>query len=155
MSLGDDFLTTARGLARTRPKRPRQADFRRAVSTSYYAMFHALAQDCADRLVGTSSSRSDPAWRQVYRGLDHGPAKKACEQAGNLGFPDAIRRFAFEFIDVQDERHRADYDPGRRYTRAEVQDLVSRAEQAVADLRAASRNDRTAFAALALIRRRT
>ena len=71
MSLGRDLLVTARQLAKARPSKPRQADLRRAVSTSYYAAFHALAQDCADRLVGTTRQRSEPAWRQAYRALDH------------------------------------------------------------------------------------
>mgnify|MGYP006431601225 CR=1 FL=1 len=153
MSLGDDLLTTARSLARARPKKPRQADLRRAVSTSYYAAFHALARECADRLVGTSSTHSATAWRQVYRGLEHGPAKQACARAANLEFPDGIVGFAGIFLELQEERHRADYDPTARYTRKEANEIVGRAAQAIRDLRSAPRNDRTAFAALALIRR--
>ena len=42
----------ARRLALAGPRRPRQADLRRAVSTAYYALFQAMAKDCADVLVG-------------------------------------------------------------------------------------------------------
>jgi len=59
------------------------------------------------------------------------------------------------FLELQEERHRADYDPTARYTRQEANEIVGRADQAIRDLRRAPRNDRTAFAALALIRRRT
>jgi hypothetical protein len=87
LALSDDLIVTARRLARANPNRPRQADLRRAVSTAYYAVFHALARQCADRFVGTGHNRSRPAWQQVYRALDHGFAKNACFQAANLGFP--------------------------------------------------------------------
>ena len=154
MSLGQDLLVTARQLAKARPSKPRQADLRRAVSTSYYAAFHVLAQDCADRLVGTSPQRSDAAWRQTYRALDHGPAKKACEQAPNLGFPRTLIAFAEAFIDLQEERHRADYDPWARYSRAQALDYVNLAQQAIRDLRSAAHSDRKALAVLLLMRRR-
>ena len=34
--------------------RPNQADLRRAVSTTYYALFHALARCCANTLIGAT-----------------------------------------------------------------------------------------------------
>src|SRR5580658_10967433 len=42
MPLANDLLEQAYHLARREPKRPRQASLRRAVSTSYYALFHLL-----------------------------------------------------------------------------------------------------------------
>jgi len=152
--LNRDLIVTARRLARANPKRPRQADLRRAVSTAYYAAFHALAGECADRFVGTGHGRSRGAWRQAYRALEHGFAKDACKQTENLGFPAAITDFAGAFVQLQEERHRADYDPDARYTRAEVQILIVLAEEAAMSLRNAPINDRTAFAVLVLTRRR-
>ena len=60
--------------------RPVQAELRRAVSATYYALFHALARCCANMLVGvaTPASRSQQAWTQVYRALEHGHAKNQC-----------------------------------------------------------------------------
>jgi len=149
-----ELIPTARRLARINPNRPRQADLKRAVSTAYYALFHTLAQDCADRLIGTGPRRNSPAWVQVYRALEHGFAKNACEGVSSLGFPLEVRDFANTFRQLHDERHRADYDPLARYTRAEVIILVSEAEQAVRSLKAAPREDRSAFAALVLLKRR-
>jgi hypothetical protein len=155
LALSHDLIGTARRLARANPSRPRQADLRRAVSTAYYAVFHALARQCGDRFIGTGQNRSRPAWKQVYRALDHGFAKKACFRAANLGFPSGVVTFADIFARLQDERHRADYDPEARYTRADVQAFVGMAEQATSALSEAPLGDRAAFTALVLLKRRT
>ena len=44
------MIVTARKLASASLKKPRQADLRRAISTAYYALFHAMAKDAADML---------------------------------------------------------------------------------------------------------
>lgn len=46
------------------PMRPRQSELKRGASAAYHALY-ALARDCADLLVGTGDTRSDPAWAQV------------------------------------------------------------------------------------------
>ena len=71
-----DFIETARDLTTSSSGRPRQSNLRRAVSTTYYALFHCLATCCADMIVGgAGADRSEPAWRQAYRALDHGPVR--------------------------------------------------------------------------------
>ena len=142
MSLGDDLLVTARHLAKARPSKPRQADLRRAVSTAYYAVFHALAHECADRFVGTNRvSRSREAWNQAYRALEHGFAKQQCERAPKQGFPAYVVQFADAFTALQEERHRADYSPEANYTRAEALVHVKMAEQAIKGLRHGAKPD--------------
>ena len=56
-----DFIATARDLAQANIRgRPRQTNLRRAVSTTYHALFHAIAGCCADTLVGgPNSNRSE------------------------------------------------------------------------------------------------
>ena len=44
-----------------------------------------------------------------------------------------LLQVASAFVDLQEARHEADYDTARRFTRREVLDLVSQAEQAFAD----------------------
>ena len=39
--------------------RPRQSDLKRAISTAYYALFHALALMCAD-ILATQAGRENP-----------------------------------------------------------------------------------------------
>jgi len=147
------LLATARKLARS-ANRPRQADLKRAVSTTYYALFGFLARECADLLVGTGLARNTPAWRHVYRALDHGFAKSACTQVVNLRFPPEIAQFANIFISMQEQRHTADYDPIARFTRAEVIAMIDGVEQAISDYRRATRADKLAFAVLVLLKRR-
>lgn len=150
----NDLIVTARRLARATLHKPKQADLKRAVSTAYYALFHALAEQCADLLVGRGRARNTAAWNQVYRALEHGFAKNACRQTAGLGFAREIVDFADMFAKLQDERHRADYDPAARYTRAEAQTFITDAEQAIRAFNASAREDRKAFAVLVLLKRR-
>ena len=148
------MIVTARKLANAGKQRPRQADLRRAISTAYYAVFQALAKDAADLLVGVGPRRALPAWAHVYRALEHGLAKSACKEVRNLGFPAGIVSCAGTCIELQEVRHRADYDPNSRFTRAEALDWVSRADGAISALRNTPRADRRAFAILLLLRKR-
>ena len=43
MSLHADLLDQAEQLAQLDPRRPKQANLRRAISSAYYALFHLLA----------------------------------------------------------------------------------------------------------------
>jgi uncharacterized protein (UPF0332 family) len=148
------LIVTARHLAIASPRRPRQADLRRAVSTAYYALFHAIAKDAADLLVGSGPARADRAWVHAYRGLDHGFAKNACKEVPKLGFAHSIAICASEFIALQEVRHSADYDPRARFTRADALQWAARADAAITTLRVAPRRDRKAFAVHLLLRRR-
>ncbi|MGH6719850.1 MAG: hypothetical protein ACREER_11070 [Alphaproteobacteria bacterium] len=148
-----DLIATERLLAIASPRRPKQAELRRAISTAYYALFHAMARDAADLLIGTKRGRSEEAWTQVYRALQHGPAKEACQRARKLGFPAAIRACADAFVELQQARHEADYDPNQRFARAAAQARINSAEQAIHDLARAPRTDRKAFAVLLLLKK--
>lgn len=147
-----ELIAQANRLARATKRKPRQVDLKRAVSAAYYAMFHAMAKECADMIAGTGRHRSDAAWVQVYRALEHGVAKNACKQARSKGFPSQIVTFAETFVALQEERHTADYHPQSLYARAAVTTLVADAAQAIADLGQATRSDRRAFVALVLLR---
>ena len=147
------MLAAARKLARS-ASRPRQADLKRAVSTAYYALFHFLAKECADLLVGTGKARTLPCWRHVHRALEHGFAKSACERVVNLNFPPEIVQFANAFVSAQEQRHTADYDPNAKFTRAEVIAFIDGAELATTDYKKAPRSDKLAFAVLVLLKLR-
>ena len=141
--------------------RPRQANLRRAISTAYYALFHALANCCADMLAGsTRANRSQRAWRQTYRALEHGHAKNQClNQSAMNRFPYRIRGFGEAFTDMQVMRHVADYDPEPgpegSYTRAEVLEHIERSETAIHEFENAPSADRRAFAIYVLLRLRS
>ena len=147
-----DLIETARGLAELSPRRPSQANLRRALSTAYYAVFHSLAANVADALMG---KRRNDAWHQTYRALEHGSAKRACQnkQAMREFLPE-IQLFAGMFNDLQDIRQRADYALDGRYDKAEVLAEIGRAEDAIAWLEAADLHHRRRFAADVLFKRR-
>ncbi len=105
-------------------------------------------------LVGVGPARADKAWVHTYRALDHGFAKNACKEAKNIGFPPGIATCANEFVALQEVRHKADYDPEARFTRAGALDWVARAEAAIAGLHASPRADRRAFAVQLLLKKR-
>ena len=136
--------------------KPSQANLRRAVSSAYYALFHCLARSGTDLLVGgAGAERSKPAWRQVYRALDHGTAKAACGDGRLLSrFPKPIEDFGNVFLTLQKKRHSADYDPFVRLTRSDVLQDIATAEQAIRGFSAAALKDRRAFCTLVLFKKR-
>ena len=148
--LADGYLAVARRLANT--KRPSQAEIRRSISSAYYAVFHALAQTCADSLVGrTPRQRPNKAWVEVYRGLNHGVCRKACEQAKAVAFPVCIKEFADAFRQLQEYRHMADYDPDIKFSKADGEILYEFAKLSMNGLRSANNVDKKAFSVWVLI----
>ena len=146
MSLHDDLLGQARQLAVKEPKRPLQASLRRAVSASYYGLFHLLIYDTTRRMF---PGRDRAALRNcMARAFVHGDMKRVAQQFSNDNVspklapglngqalqPELIG-VATAFVDLQQARHEADYDTARRFTRREVLDLLERAEQAFANWR--------------------
>lgn len=148
-----DFIKTARDLADAGGRgRPRETNLRRAVSTAYYALFHCLAQCCADTLVGgAGSDRSQPAWNQTYRALQHRTARQRCERQLIRRFPDEIRHFARQFAELQGMRHYADYNPDASFSKADVLQYIATAENAIRYFSEAPIRDRRAFAVYVLL----
>ncbi len=151
-----DFIATARDLAGTNRRRPRQTNLRRAVSTAYYALFHCLTACCADTLAGRAGAGSSAeAWRQAYRALNHGPAGSRCKEAvAERNFPPGILDFAMLFTAMKRERERADYDPDARFTKAEVTQHINETATTISGFLATSIKDRRAFAVYVLLRTR-
>ena len=156
----DDHLRIARALANGvidggGPGRPRETDLRRAVSNAYYALFHALARTCADMLVGSSpASRRRRAWRQTYRALNHGYARRQCERRRLMSeFPIGIREFGVLFSDMQTMRHRAEYDPHAKdaFRRDGVLNLIDEVERIINRFLSVPAADRREFAVYVLL----
>ena len=143
-----DLIPHARELALLDQEgRPRQVNLKRAMSTAYYAMFHTLCRIFADSLVGTAGTRrSSPAWNQAYRAIEHGHAKSQCKnQEVIASFPETIRKFAENFVVLQELRHEADYDPAISFRRYEVLNAIDMAEGMINNLLNSNANDRKDF----------
>ena len=136
--------------------RPRQAMLRRAVSTAYYAMFHALCQSNADALVGPSPSGPDAElWLDTYRTLEHRAAKNRLASYISSRQDPAIRDFARTFGSMQEQRINADYDPIARFVRSQVMTFISRAEAATRAFCNVPAQTRRSLAVHLLVRRRS
>ena len=147
-----DLMEAARGLADLSPRRPSQANLRRAVSTAYYALFHCLAACAANTLIGRARNA---AWHQTYRALEHGKARRACENKAALAaLPFEVRRFADVFAALQKARQQADYALDVRHEKAGVRAAIDAVEDAIVAFEQVDVRHRRTFIAQVLFRRR-
>ena len=123
------------------------------MSTAYYALFHGLAECCADELFNRNM-RGQPGWVRIYRAVNHGRAQEACRSRETRSLPIEIRDFANLFVDLQDKRHRADYDPLAVFYKSEVERLILDTRAVLREFENADRRERRSFAALVLFRSR-
>lgn len=143
MTLASELIEQAEHLVRREPKKPKQASLRRAVSAAYYALFHELVSDAALKFV----PNDPPSLRlKVRRVLGHGEMNAVCEQfakpsAGSFSplvstpLESEIARVAAAFVDLQENRHRADYDVSEPIDRLDADFLVKKARTALRDWR--------------------
>ena len=145
-----DFLSTASELLDAGRGKPRQTNLRRACSTSYYALFHALCLSCAN---AWSSRSTQKAWTHVYRSIEHGATKNSClNEEVMKQFSDEIQDFANMFVQMQEKRHRADYDPNERLSKSAVSNDIDACRAAIEGLQKTSLSERRAFAAHVLLK---
>jgi hypothetical protein len=139
---------------------PRQADLRRAISNAYYGLFHAVATEAADDLVGRTQ-RHTPRYALVYRSIDHRSLRGICEEVikptlparyrahePRGGFGDDIIALATAAVDLQEKRHSADYDPLFRARMSDAVLAVATARTALVRLRNSNRTRRKTFLSL-------
>ena len=152
-----DLIATSRLLTSSQnpDTQPLQDSLRRAVSTAYYAMFHALSNSNADCLVGVPHDPlSEHTWSRVYRGLNHNSARRNLLQDRHL-FSPQVRHFAVTFAQLQDQRHRADYDPSTTFTLIQTLDWIDSAEVAIEGFMQTDADERKMVAIQSLIGRRS
>lgn len=147
MRFPEDLLEQARHLANRERKRPRQASLRRAVSTAYYSLFHLLIHEA------TLNWRRVDQRATLARLFEHGKMKAAaerqraeCSRFLNSNPPpqpgpevDVMRHLqnvAETFIQVQQQRHTADYDSSKQWARTEVLSQIAFVQQAFESWRA-------------------
>ena len=154
-----NLMDIARQLAgQTQPPplgRPRQEQLKRAISTAYYAMFHALCRSNADVLVGAGNDGAGRlAWTRTYRTLAHRQASNRLTQARQI-MPPQARRFAATFATLLEQRHEADYNPHSMFYREGVIEMLEAADSATLEFLRMPRSQRRAVAALVLMLDRT
>jgi len=144
----EDLLTQAASLAQLDPKKPKQANLRRAVSSAYYAVFHYLVHEACCVQIGTQHNQA--AYRHVLgRAFSHTVMNQACRSfgggtlkdaaikglprnpAGNYVIPNEIQDIAKTFVELQEKRHLADYDLTERFRRSDVLALIQQVQSDV------------------------
>lgn len=151
-----DLLSSAEILVSSNRNRPSQVNLRRATSAAYYAMFHCAARCCANSFIGgNGSARSNSAWKEVYRSLDHNGLKTACKNTHILQrFSTDIQDFASLIITMQGKRHEADYDPFSRFLKSAVEADVKMVRTAIEKFETQPLKDKRAFCAHILFKKR-
>ncbi|MGH9519139.1 MAG: hypothetical protein ACRD2D_05790, partial [Terriglobales bacterium] len=105
---------------------PRQVVLRRASSTAYYALFHAICLAAANRF----GQWGQPSWELVYRSVDHSAVRKQCQAAAaEDGNP--LAEFARTVAELQGLRHKSDYDPLFKLSRSQCERAVATAKAAL------------------------
>jgi hypothetical protein len=166
VALPDDLLAQARFLASREPKRPRQASLRRAISAAYYALYHLLVSAGANAM----APRQPTALRaRVGRAFAHAEMKQVCQQfqGGHVGALSAavqalmngpmepeLAMIAEAFVELQEARHKADYDTTEVFSRADVLSAIDLATQSFAAWKAVNgKPNANAFLATLLLNR--
>jgi hypothetical protein len=141
LGLAEDLLQQAHHLATYEGVNPTQAALRRAVSTAYYALFHLLIEDASQRWNGSAAAATG-----LERAFNHGQMKNSSLQFdtalwrdwhGTLRtVPPGLQRVAQSFIDLQQERHIADYNNHEQWTGTDVEATIDIARAAFQDWQA-------------------
>lgn len=154
MRMADDLIEIAKELALRDAGRPKSTSLRRATSSAYYALFHALAELCADALVGWKEPW--PVLSPVYRSLEHAKARSVLNEVRREGpRGSSLESVAVAFAALQDARYDADYNPEQfRFNRSGTIELIDAAEQAVTAIELLSRDERLSLAVRLIIKPR-
>lgn len=125
-----EFLALAQDLAVEKgPSSRRQAAMRRAVSSAYYAVFHALCSACVAGLAGRVRGSAST---QIYRALDHGTARRRLMEREALAIHPTVEAIGASFRILQEHRHAADYaPPDHRLTSPQTRALVEQAAEII------------------------
>jgi hypothetical protein len=133
---------------------PQNATFKRpAVSTAYYAVFHAVAELCAREILGGARTGSYE-YERVYRALEHGSLKSVFNNPP-LSLNPHFKAIGALVVQLQAERHRSDYLPMRRlYSVKTCAQHLASARLAVSLLENLGREDRKTLAVTLLFKNR-
>ena len=114
---------------------PKQVDLRRAVSAAYYGLFHLLTTEAAQNW------KHEGQRDRFARMFDHGRMKASSSKISSRPLPaDSaekpiaadLKLVADSFVKLQQARHTADYDNSRVWSRAQVWEMITEAEDAIA-----------------------
>ena len=148
-----DLIASARSNIAGQQPESRAANHR-AVSTAYYAVYHALCESNASVLVPNVADRvRADAWVRVYQGSSHAHAIGNL-QRNRVSLSSDGHRFAEILDDLYRARLKADYNPRSVFDRRAAGHRLNQAEEAIQKLLNLPLPERIAIATITLLRDR-
>jgi len=139
VDLAGDLLDDARQLAEKGIAESRASCMRRAVSTSYYAVFHLLVEDFVSNWPFADQRA------RLARMFDHRKMRDAVFTPGNEKNPTQVEAALVDvktaFRQLQADRHRADYDLAWNIVATDVENAITLAEDTFAKWRSIRAED--------------
>ena len=131
--LANDLLEDARHLAVKGIEEKRKSCMRRAISTAYYAVFHLLVEDfVANWAFEDQRARLARMFNhQKMRDASFTPKDKKNPTSVEIELTNVITAFG----QLQNDRHRADYDVGWNIVETDVADAITLADETFAKWR--------------------
>ena len=127
------------------PGGPSREAVHRAISTAYYAVFHAINASNADVQHGVPASAATArAWTNTYRRMRHNFAAQSLGQHF-FSLTQNARSLANYFTNLKTARETADYDPNRILTSGDANYWIGEARAALIALQAMTVADRRTF----------
>ena len=158
----EDLFAQAEILAKLDPRKPKQANLRRAISSAYYGIFHFFVDEACRIQFGTQHTQA--AYRHTLgRAFTHSVMKQACisfgggtlkasvvkglprDESGNYPIPEAIQDAASTFVELQEKRSVADYDRTERFKRSDVLIMIDQAKSDCANFAELAMSDEKKF----------
>ena len=124
--------------------------FHRAVSTAYYAVFHALARNNADNVISAQTNPPTASdWIDAYRRMRHGYAATQL-QRHMFTLDRNARELSDHFIRLKAARETADYNPSAVFNLALARHWLNRAIAALHNLDAMRPTDKRTISNIVL-----
>ncbi len=137
MSLSTDLLAQARMLIALDPTRPKQVNLRRAISASYYGLFHLLTVEATSLYIWDDADLAN----RFSRAINHVDICKVSKSVaenilpkimdrwdGTFLFPQKLIQVAKAVAGLQEARHEADYNLSRSFSRDEATGIINMAD---------------------------
>jgi hypothetical protein len=146
----DDLFALAIELTYTRKRKLQRIALRKAVSTAYYGLFHALLTMFANNVAGRGNARA-PEYASIYRFPDHALLLRRLLDSADRD----IQAVASVLQSLQGERLKADYDPQPfKMGRQAAQELIIEAKEAAMIVKRLNPQQRLAITAALLAPKR-
>lgn len=162
-----DLLKQAELLHRHDKLRPKQANLRRSISATYYAMFHGLCAEASRHLFGgwvddstlaaiiprLFSHEQMKAACKVFANADRGTSPKLLTEAFTqleIAKLTLLQEVANCFVELQEARHTADYDLTESFSREDARNWTQRVTKAFSAWNNLKRSEPEAVALFAL-----